>query len=92
MSLVCTPTTINGLSSAPSSFGGYPETGGGPGYPGHRDCWKTGIRHGGTDGLIRVELGYPHTNFDRQPRHNKDQKSTPRDVEGNHYTNLEKER
>ena len=43
----------------------WEETGGGPGYPGHRDYWKTGIRHGGTDGLIRVELGYPHTNFDR---------------------------
>ena len=36
---------------------------GGPGYPRHRDY--SGIHHGGTDGLIRVELGYPHTNFDR---------------------------
>ena len=36
---------------------------GGPGYPGHRDY--SGFHHGGTDGLIRVELGYPHTNFDR---------------------------
>ena len=35
------------------------------------------IRHGGIDGQIRVELGYPHTNFDRWPGHNKDQKSTP---------------
>ena len=24
-----------------------------------------GFHHGGTDGLIRVELSYPHTNFDR---------------------------
>ena len=36
---------------------------GGPGYPRHRDY--SGIHHGGTDGLIRVEHGYPHTNFDR---------------------------
>ena len=34
-----------------------------PGYPRHRDY--SGFHHGGTDGLIRVELGYPHTNFDR---------------------------
>ena len=34
----------------------------GPGYPRHRDY---GFHHGGTDGLIRVELSYPHTNFDR---------------------------
>jgi len=32
-------------------------------------CWEpsrlrdySGIHHGGTNGLIRVELGYPHTN------------------------------
>ena len=36
---------------------------GGPGYPRHRDY--SGFHHGGTDGLIRVELGNPHTNFDR---------------------------
>ena len=28
---------------------------GGPGYPRHRDY--SGFHHGGTDGLIRVELG-----------------------------------
>ena len=36
---------------------------GGPGYPRNRDY--SGPYDGGTDGLIRVELGYPHTNFDR---------------------------
>ena len=36
---------------------------GGPGY--FRHCDYSGCHHGGTDGLIRVELGYPHTNFDR---------------------------
>ena len=40
----------------------------GPGYPRHRDY--SGFHHGGTDGLIRVELSYPHTNFDRWPGHN----------------------
>ena len=32
---------------------------GGPGYPRHRDY--SGIRHGGTDGLIRAEHSNPHT-------------------------------
>ena len=31
----------------------WEETGGGPGYPGHRDY--SGFHHGGTDGLTRVE-------------------------------------
>ena len=35
----------------------------GPGYPRHRDY--SGFHHGGTDGLIREEFSYPHTNFDR---------------------------
>ena len=36
---------------------------GGPGYPRHRD--NPGLRHGGTDGLIRAEHSNPHTNFER---------------------------
>ena len=35
----------------------------GPGYSRHRDY--SGIHHGESDGLICVELSYPHTNFDR---------------------------
>ena len=37
----------------------------GPGYPRHRDY--SGIHHGGTDGLICVELGYPRMHVDRWP-------------------------
>ena len=38
---------------------------GGPGCP--RRCSYSDFHHGGTDGLIRVELGHPHTNFHRWP-------------------------
>ena len=54
--------------ATPSQLPHYDSVGrseGGPGYPRHRDY--SGFHHGGTDSLIRVELGYPHTNFDRWP-------------------------
>ena len=50
------------LTPTPKSVGRSEE---GPGYPRHRDY--SSIHHGGTDGLICVELGYPHMHFDRWP-------------------------
>ena len=50
-SLKCTPVTGGSLAQLVSRKGSEPD--------------YSGFHHGGTDGLIRAELSYPHTNFDR---------------------------
>ena len=56
------PVDSDSTPLQPSHHDSVGRSEGGPGYSRHRDY--SGIHHGGTDGLIRVELGCPHTNFD----------------------------
>ena len=66
LSFICIPQSTRALDQG----GAEPRQAVSPKALGHgryrfATASASGFHHGGADGLIRVELSYPHTNFDR---------------------------